>query len=757
MPDIHLTRGNDDFDQRSVSDPSGPWDWPNVFGDAGDDRFVLFGGNVVGGPGNDWIGTDPGVERTSVSVAFWDSPAGVVVDLAAGTAQDGWGGLDTLSGVVNAHGSGHDDVFLGSGADNHFWPNGGHDRIDGRGGIDRVGLGGTPSDYRIEVSGDATHAIVTSAIDPNLRHELTGIEYLNFWQDGGGRELALADFVTVDARARHLLLQDASSRWNADRPIGSGVDLSYSFRAAAETGDAMPGSGFQAFDAAQRELVTDILAGLSTQTRLVFREVADTPAAHGQIRFGISQQTGTAGFSYAPNDTGGGERAGDVWMDVETMAGIARGRVGFGVLLHEIGHALGLAHPRADGTLIGSPQGDDSTAFTVMSANELLDGIPRSGFGVYDLLALQATYGARTVNTGDDRYVLTDDAGLAQFVIDDDGGKDAIDASSLSYGVQLQLRANAVGALRCGSAGVRQDEGAALDNVALMPGSLIESATGTAFDDLIVGNELDNVFATLTGNDEVEGGDGVDTVVLPGTLVGYRFDEAYGILHASARDGESGSKALASVERLRFDDLTVNLEMPSEMAIFQPDDLRLVEELYVAFFNRVPNADGLAHWAGRLRSGDSFDSIADAFHAAGVQFPDLTGYRPGMSDRDFVNTVYRNVLARADGASAAGLDYWSGELAAGRATHGSLVMKILSSAHTFKDDATWGWVADLLDNKLLVADLFAVDWGLSFNTPRESIARGMAIAAAVTPLDTSAAIALIGVSEADMLELMSGG
>jgi len=42
---------------------------------------------------------------------------------------------------------------------------------------------------------------------------------------------------------------------------------------------------------------------------------------------------------------------------------------------------------------------------------------------------------------------------------------------------------------------------------------------------------------------------------------------------------------------------------------------------------------------------------------------------------------------------------------------GSLVSAILTSAHTFKDDATWGWVADLLDNKIQVADKFAVTWG----------------------------------------------
>ena len=58
----------------------------------------------------------------------------------------------------------------------------------------------------------------------------------------------------------------------------------------------------------------------------------------------------------------------------------------------------------------------------------------------------------------------------------------------------------------------------------------------------------------------------------------------------------------------------------------------------------------------------------------------------------------------------------------------------------------WGWVADLLDNKIYVANTFAIDWGLNYNTPEDSIANGMAIAAAITPTDTSAAIDLIGIA-----------
>lgn len=55
-------------------------------------------------------------------------------------------------------------------------------------------------------------------------------------------------------------------------------------------------------------------------------------------------------------------------------------------------------------------------------------------------------------------------------------------------------------------------------------------------------------------------------------------------------------------------------------------------------------------------------------------------------------------------------------------------------------------MADLLDNKAAVANTFAVQMGLGFLTPEESISKGMEITAAVTASDISAALTLIGVT-----------
>jgi len=124
-----------------------------------------------------------------------------------------------------------------------------------------------------------------------------------------------------------------------------------------------------------------------------------------------------------------------------------------------------------------------------------------------------------------------------------------------------------------------------------------------------------------------------------------------------------------------------------------------------------------------------------------------------MSNADFVHVIYQNVLGRTDGGDPAGVEYWSGELANGNASRGSLVSTMLDSAHGFKGDTEsgFGWVADLLDNKIIVARTVAIEWGLTYTSPETSISKGMEIAKAVTATDTAAAIALVGMTPADLM------
>lgn len=276
-----------------------------------------------------------------------------------------------------------------------------------------------------------------------------------------------------------------------------------------------------------------------------------------------------------------------------------------------------------------------------------------------------------------------------------------------------------------------------------------EQLTGTRQADNIDGMAGNDTLTGAAGNDTLNGGEGTDTATYSGNVTSYTLRINRAAQTASIADQQTnrdGQDSLKSIERLQFADVTLNLSIFDEAKTIPPAQLQKLEELYVAFFNRAPDADGLSFWITQLKAGQTINDIATSFYSAGVQYTSLTGFSAGMTNTDFINTIYRNVLGRVDGADADGLSYWNQSLSSGQATRGSLVNAILDSAHTFKGNATWGWVADLLDNKISVANTVAVTWGLNYNTPEQSIAQGMAIAAAVTPTDTQAALNLIGIN-----------
>ena len=481
------------------------------------------------------------------------------------------------------------------------------------------------------------------------------------------------------------------------------------------------------------------------------------------------------------------------WDGVDNDRSFNGSTYGFHTLMHELGHALGLSHPHLldDGetvvltddfqALVGMGFEKlgfhiDSAAamykeyFTIMSYDSQY---PTEGPDTYaqtpmilDVIALQSAYGegrGSTSSGGD--TIVPGDAGQvnAYRTYFDTGGFDSISLGNYASGVYLHMGTTITGANHLVGVSMSMADAEELD-LGGSPSSLrwfygeFESATGSAANDLMIGNALDNnVFGgrgddTLAGgggNDAVDGGEGADVAVFAGTLAEYGVSRAgVGAVLCTVRDmvGDEGIDRVTGVESLQFADMTVNLAIQAIAQAAPEADVQRLEELYVAFFNRVPDAEGLAYWIGEMGRGQGINAIAEAFYNAGVQYSALTGFSATMSNAAFVNVVYKNVLGRTAGADADGLAYWCGELAAGRATHGSLVSSILTSAHTFKGDSAWGWVADLLDNKIAVAELFAVDMGLGYASPDDSISKGMAIAAAVTASSTADAISLMGVA-----------
>jgi hypothetical protein len=172
--DYHGTSGDDTLDQKAL----GLADGITIFGEKGNDK-ITSSGNMVGGAGNDTLTatTEWG------TAAYWDSPAGIDVNLATGVAKDGWGTTDTLVNVHSVADSGYNDRMVGSSGDDRFWLSGGSDTVIGGGGFDSVNLYNTKTtDVTIsyDLASDTFTLVKHLPNGDTGTHRLTGIDTINF-------------------------------------------------------------------------------------------------------------------------------------------------------------------------------------------------------------------------------------------------------------------------------------------------------------------------------------------------------------------------------------------------------------------------------------------------------------------------------------------------------------------------------------------------------------------------------------------------
>ncbi|MBY0574357.1 MAG: M10 family metallopeptidase C-terminal domain-containing protein, partial [Undibacterium sp.] len=562
MSDLHLTDADDNYTQPLEKKDSGD----TIFGDAGNDILRAYQGNVLGGKGNDTIEIIPLANEAwrKVTAAYWDgAPGKVVVDLEAGTAQDGWGGTDTLIGVQNVAGNWNDNQFFGSSKDNDFWVGGGKNVVDGRGGYDGVHLpsfSSTPStwsEFVVKVSVDGLSAVVTRPGQANFSLIMSNVESLAIWNDVTKIESrrSLADFIKPQDLATDGLVEGLTYRWNASKVVGSSVELTYSFFSAAPA-SGVGAAQFRVFTAAEQAAVKNILATLAQSTGLTFREVSDTATDHGALRFGASQQTDSKGVTYMPGSDAA--TAGQLWMDVDSLIGLTPGSEGYAALLHEIGHAMGLRHTKnvdaSDHYAQQFMPQFDLTSLTVMSQTASADGLFPSTLGALDIAALRYLYGTKSVNTGNNTYQLGGLQFLSETTLIDDGGIDTIESSSSAVGIALDLNP-----AHLSSVGVTANGTLATNNLGLGVGTWIENAIGSNYDDVLVGNELANQLTGGKGNDWIDGGAGVDTATFAGSRNDYFISSSFGQVFVSARDGKAGFDTLLNIEKFQFADQSMVL------------------------------------------------------------------------------------------------------------------------------------------------------------------------------------------------------
>lgn len=449
------TAGNDTLEGTADAD--------EMNGLAGDD--ILRGGAgddyIQGGPGNDTIDGGASSSGWADFVGYGGATVGVTVDLAAGTATDGQGGTDSLISIEGVHDSSFDDNIKGDAGRNHFRLGLGNDILDGRDGLDHVL-------YETEASSvtvDLTTGLASGTAIGN--DTLTSIEAVtgSYFDDA----ITLRNFEGGYAFGR------------AGNDILTGGTLSDNFHGGSgnDTINGGGGSGIDAviysvtsFDGGTKSLTNQGVT-VNLKTGVAIDNWGDTDTLIG-IAF-------VEGSSLNDVLTGGSPANG---------SGATDGFEGF--------RGLGGNDTIDGGTGFDRVYYDNSPSAVTVTLGGTAMGTASDGWGGTDTLInieeVRGSFYGDTLTGSDSGFYESFEGRAGNDVIDGKGGRDraAYDSSPAAVNVNL-------------ATGIAQDGFGGTDTI-----RNIEEVRGSAFNDVITGDNNDNWFDGRLGDDTLDGGAGHD-------------------------------------------------------------------------------------------------------------------------------------------------------------------------------------------------------------------------------------------------------
>jgi serralysin len=337
--------------------------------------------------------------------------------------------------------------------------------------------------------------------------------------DARGNGAMIEGLQSLDSFEAGLNMTRVGAQW---QPGENGVTyVTFAFKSFSTPGQV---AGFTRFNEAQINTTLDALAGWSDVANINFVRA-------GSGSSGESAYSNNATMLFSNYNDGSGFAAGYAFYPGSTAASSITGYVfintngqsyntnptylGYGgqVLAHEIGHAIGIAHPGAYNAAPGvslsyennAEYAEDSRQYSIMSYWEASVTGGSGGGGRYtaaplmdDIMAAQILYGANmSTRTGDTVYGFNSTAGRdwfsatsngtprdVVFAVWDAGGTDTFDFSGYTQDQIIDLRAGAFSSV-----------GGLLGNVSIAIGVMVEHAIGGSGADTIFGNSTGNVIS----------------------------------------------------------------------------------------------------------------------------------------------------------------------------------------------------------------------------------------------------------------------
>ena len=267
-----------------------------------------------------------------------------------------------------------------------------------------------------------------------------------------------------------------------------------------------------------------------------------------------------------------------------TLSSFAKGGFWYDVMMHELGHSLGLAHPHDNGgnsiimAGVTSAFGDFGTynsnlqPITCMSYNDTQSPILQktingiiSGymgtFGPLDIQALQYMYGINpNYNSENTIYTFPNSTTNKYWTcIYDTGGIDTIDASKANTNTNIDIQ-NSTLQNQTDYAGVKFSYDSFGGITIAKSSANIENVIASAKNDNINGNDYNNEFdLSAGGNDIVDGKKGLDTVFFKNTRyldITFNINSNTGVITITKKNN-SDVINLVNVEKIIFSDKVI--------------------------------------------------------------------------------------------------------------------------------------------------------------------------------------------------------